>query len=68
MFGHGSIEIEIPSNLELFQKEILHPFFVFQVFSTIVWLIEKYYNFCTIIIAVTVISSAYSIVLIKNNI
>ena len=66
-FGQGNLELPVPSNLKLFYKEVLHPFFIFQVFSAIVWLIEGYYYFLSVIVVITLSSSIISLVMVKKN-
>ena len=37
------MEVPVPLYLVLFLKEVLHPFFIFQDFSLILWYYEEYY-------------------------
>lgn len=40
LFGFNYIIIHVRSILSILQQEVFHPFFVFQVYSVILWLIE----------------------------
>ena len=57
-FGECQITVEIPSVGSLFMEEVLSPFFLFQYFSIMLWLVEAYINYAIAIAAIT----SYSIV------
>ncbi|VDO07249.1 unnamed protein product [Rodentolepis nana] len=62
-FGPNRIHIPLtPVHVKLF-REILSPFYVFQIFSIILWMTAEYYYYASIILlfsAVSIILSAYS--------
>ena len=45
IYGENSIEIEVKSYLKLFIEEVLNPFYVFQVFSIILWSADDYWSY-----------------------
>lgn len=57
-FGANVIDIEEKSAMQLLVDEVFHPFYVFQIFSLILWSIEQYYYYAVCIFAI----SAFSIV------
>lgn len=61
------MEIPIPSYPQLFVKEILNPFFVFQVYSVLLWCYEEYYAFAIVICTVTTVSSVINLITIREN-
>lgn len=61
------MEIPIPSYVDLFLTEVLNPFFVFQLYSVVLWFYEVYYAFAIVILTVTIISSISNLLTIKAN-
>lgn len=61
------MEVPIPSYLVLFLKEVVHPFFIFQIFSLMLWYYEEYYAFALIIFIITISSSILNLITIKQN-
>ncbi|TIB04331.1 hypothetical protein E3P88_01870 [Wallemia ichthyophaga] len=55
LFGLNEIEIEERSWGQLFVDEVLHPFYVFQVASIVLWSIDDYYYyaFCIAVISIS---------------
>ena len=66
-FGPNSIEIPQKSTLRLMVDEILHPFFIFQIFSIILWILEHYYYYAACILLISAISIAISLNDTKRN-
>ena len=67
LYGESVIEIPIPPVLTFFLQEILHPFFVFQLFSVIVWMLENYVLFASVIFLISVISAAINLIMVRSN-
>ena len=67
MYGECVIEIPIPPVVTFFLQEILHPFFVFQLFSVVVWMIESYVLFASVIFLISVISAGINLVMVRGN-
>ncbi|XP_060794319.1 cation-transporting ATPase 13A2 isoform X2 [Neoarius graeffei] len=64
IFGDNIIDVPVKSYLQLLFEEVLTPFYVFQVFSIILWLLDNYYvyAFCIFLISlISIIVSLYEI-------
>lgn len=48
LFGGNAIDIASRSTFQLLMDEVLHPFYIFQVFSIILWALDDYY--CELVI------------------
>ncbi|KAG5635993.1 hypothetical protein H0H81_009443 [Sphagnurus paluster] len=57
LFGNNEIEIEGKSSVSLLVDEVIHPFYVFQIASIILWTLDDYYYyaFCIALISITTI-------------
>ncbi|CAI2162186.1 8461_t:CDS:10 [Funneliformis geosporum] len=55
IFGPNIIDVQEKSALRLLTDEVLHPFYIFQVFSMILWFLDEYYYYaaCILIISAT---------------
>ncbi|XP_014665999.1 PREDICTED: probable cation-transporting ATPase 13A3 isoform X2 [Priapulus caudatus] len=61
IFGENSIEIEVPSRLRLLIDEVLNPFYIFQLLSTIYWFVDEYTSYASCIVVISAISLAISL-------
>lgn len=68
VFGENTIEIEDKSIASLLVDEVLHPFYVFQVFSVLLWLADDYYYYALCILVISVVSIANSLVETRRTI
>uniref|UniRef100_A0A3Q3XDB8 Polyamine-transporting ATPase 13A3 n=1 Tax=Mola mola TaxID=94237 RepID=A0A3Q3XDB8_MOLML len=66
-FGENEIAVRVPSLFKLLVKEVLNPFYIFQLFSVILWSTEEYYYYATAIVIMSVISIATSLYTIKKQ-
>ncbi|KAM4605087.1 polyamine-transporting ATPase 13A3-like isoform 2-T2 [Polymixia lowei] len=66
-FEENEIAVRVPSILKLLIKEVLNPFYIFQLFSVILWSAEDYYYYATAIVFMSVISIATSLYTIKKQ-
>ncbi|KAK5859455.1 hypothetical protein PBY51_021010 [Eleginops maclovinus] len=66
-FGENEIAVRVPSVFKLLIKEVLNPFYIFQLFSVILWSAEDYYYYATAIVFMSVISIATSLYTIKKQ-
>ena len=44
-YGRNAMEIPTPKFIDLFREHVVAPFFVFQIFCTILWMLEDYWYF-----------------------
>ncbi|XP_032388414.1 probable cation-transporting ATPase 13A3 isoform X4 [Etheostoma spectabile] len=66
-FGENEIAVRVPSIFKLLIKEVLNPFYIFQLFSVVLWSAEDYYYYATAIVFMSVISIATSLYSIKKQ-
>ena len=56
IYGSGDLNIEIPSFLKLLFSEFSDPFYLFQIFSVILWMNNDYQAYAFVIIFATIVS------------
>ena len=56
IFGKNQIDIEQKSTFQLLLDEALHPFYIFQVASIILWSMDQYYYYAACIFVISVVS------------
>ncbi|XP_020335960.1 probable cation-transporting ATPase 13A3 isoform X2 [Oncorhynchus kisutch] len=66
-FGVNEIAVKVPSVFKLLIKEVLNPFYIFQLFSVILWSADEYYYYAAAIVFMSVISIATSLYTIKKQ-
>ncbi|EFA74589.1 P-type ATPase [Heterostelium album PN500] len=66
-FGYNVIEFPIKSIPRLLLEEVLHPFFIFQIYSVILWSFEEYYYYAGAILLIATVSSILSLKEIRSN-
>uniref|UniRef100_A0A3B5PQT5 Polyamine-transporting ATPase 13A3 n=1 Tax=Xiphophorus maculatus TaxID=8083 RepID=A0A3B5PQT5_XIPMA len=66
-FGVNEIAVKVPSVFKLLIKEVLNPFYIFQLFSVILWSTDEYYYYAVAIVFMSVISIATSLYTIKKQ-
>ncbi|KAM9383997.1 polyamine-transporting ATPase 13A3 [Pholidichthys leucotaenia] len=66
-FGVNEIAVKVPSVFKLLIKEVLNPFYIFQLFSVILWSADEYYYYAVAIGFMSVISIATSLYTIKKQ-
>ena len=62
LHGGNELLITVPSVPSLLVHEVLHPFFVFQIFSLVLWCFEKYYYFAACIFIIATVSIATTVI------
>lgn len=68
IFGANNIEIKEKSVTQLLMDEVLHPFYVFQVFSIFLWLADDYYYYASCIFLISLVSIVNSLLETKATI
>ncbi|KAJ3413075.1 hypothetical protein HDV05_008529 [Chytridiales sp. JEL 0842] len=66
IFGENAIVIEEKPTLKLLFDEVLHPFFVFQIASMILWSLDEYYYYAACIFVISVVSTVTTLVETKE--
>lgn len=65
--GENVIDVHVKSPLFLLIDEILHPFYIFQVFSVLVWCMDDYYVYAGCIAVVATISAIVALIDTRRN-
>ncbi|KAM7539239.1 hypothetical protein Aperf_G00000055473 [Anoplocephala perfoliata] len=67
VFGPNFIHVPLtPILIKLF-REILSPFYVFQIFSVVLWMSDEYYLFASVILVFSVVSVTLSVYSCRKN-
>lgn len=61
VYGSNEIEIKVHSYPRLLVEEVLNPFYIFQLFSVILWMCDDYYYYAGCIIFISVLSILVSL-------
>ncbi|KAJ8732100.1 hypothetical protein PYW08_014830 [Mythimna loreyi] len=56
LYGSNSVEVKVKSYWTLFKDEVFNPFYLFQVFSIILWSLDEYYQYATCVFILSVSS------------
>lgn len=67
IYGLNLILIPLPGPFQLLLDEVLHPFYLFQLFSVILWYIEVYATYATAIVIISSIGAIISVVQTRKN-
>ncbi|GAA5846586.1 hypothetical protein JCM3766R1_007121 [Sporobolomyces carnicolor] len=68
LFGSNAIEIEAKTIGQLLMDEVLHPFYIFQIFSIILWSIDDYYYYAFAIAIISVVSIVSTLIETRANV
>uniref|UniRef100_A0AAR2JLH3 P-type ATPase A domain-containing protein n=1 Tax=Pygocentrus nattereri TaxID=42514 RepID=A0AAR2JLH3_PYGNA len=67
IFGDNIIDVPVKSYPQLLFEEVLNPFYMFQVFSIILWMSERYYYYAVCILIISFLSIAVSLYEIRKQ-
>jgi hypothetical protein len=67
LYGKNLININLTPIFKLFIREILSPFYIFQIFSCILFFVDDYLTFAVCIILTSTVSITYSLYLIRKS-
>lgn len=67
IFGSNLLDIKEKSIFQLLTDEILHPFYIFQVFSILLWLADNYYYYAFCIFLISIFSIVETLVDTKKS-
>ena len=67
IYGDCLIDIPIPSIFSFFTKEIMNPYFVFQFFSVVIWMLENYVMFAILIFAICIVTAVGNLFSARGN-
>ncbi|XP_034988881.2 polyamine-transporting ATPase 13A3 isoform X5 [Zootoca vivipara] len=66
-YGVNEIAVKVPSVFKLLIKEVLNPFYIFQLFSVILWSTDEYYYYAAAIVIMSLISVVSSLYTIRKQ-
>ncbi|KAK9674726.1 hypothetical protein K7432_016952, partial [Basidiobolus ranarum] len=67
VFGDNMIQIKEKSIGQLLTDEVLHPFYVFQIFSVALWMLDDYYYYAVCIFVISASSIITTLVETRKN-
>lgn len=67
VFKENTLELKEKTNSQLLIDEVLHPFYMFQVFSIILWAFDEYYYYAGCIFLISIFSIINTLVETKNT-
>ncbi|KAM9543701.1 polyamine-transporting ATPase 13A3 isoform 1-T7 [Guaruba guarouba] len=66
-YGVNEIAVKVPSIFKLLIKEVLNPFYIFQLFSVILWMTDEYHYYALAIVIMSVISIVSSLYTVRKQ-
>ncbi|XP_034027851.1 cation-transporting ATPase 13A2 isoform X2 [Thalassophryne amazonica] len=67
VYGVNLIDVPVKSYVQLLFEEVLNPFYVFQLFSITLWIIDEYYYYALCIFIISILSIATSLYEIRKQ-
>ncbi|KAI5478249.1 P-type ATPase, cation transport [Pseudohyphozyma bogoriensis] len=68
LFGSNVIEVASRGLVTLLMDEVLHPFYIFQIASIVLWSFDDYYYYAFAIAIISIVSIATTLIETRNNI
>ncbi|KAF9952017.1 hypothetical protein BGZ72_006571 [Mortierella alpina] len=68
VFGQNSIDVEEKTVGQLLVHEVLHPFYIFQAVSMVLWVAEDYYYYGVCILGISFVSIVTELIDTKKNV
>ncbi|KAG5519875.1 hypothetical protein PMAC_000152 [Pneumocystis sp. 'macacae'] len=68
IFGKNVMDIQEKSIIRLLMDEILHYFYIFQIFSIILWFSDSYYYYASCILGISTMNIVFALIKTKKNI
>nr|XP_056719148.1 polyamine-transporting ATPase 13A3-like [Euleptes europaea] len=66
-YGANQIDVQVPSVPKLLIKEVLNPFYIFQVFSMVLWSLDDYYLYASAILFMSLVSISCSLYTLRKQ-
>jgi cation-transporting ATPase 13A2 len=67
LYGLNSINVQVKPWFSLLMDEVLHPFYIFQIFSIILWLVDEYVYYAACILFISVVSAIVTLLDTRSN-
>lgn len=68
LFGKNEVDIKGKSTISLLVDEVIHPFYIFQIASIILWSLDDYYYYAFCILLISVLSITTTLIETKKTI
>ncbi|KAI9597974.1 hypothetical protein BDF19DRAFT_494043 [Syncephalis fuscata] len=68
VFGSNLVNIEQKSIIQLLVDEVLHPFYIFQIFSVVLWGFDEYYYYAACIVIISAFSIGQTLIETRRNV
>lgn len=62
LYGPNKIEVEIKSYWQLFKEEVFSPFYIFQLFSIVLWSFDDYISYAFCVLFLTILSATTALI------
>lgn len=66
-YGANALDVPVPSYFKLFYTEVIHPFYLFQIASCIIWLVDEYWIYASCIAVMAIASAIFSVYQARKN-
>ncbi|XP_054614330.1 polyamine-transporting ATPase 13A3-like isoform X2 [Dunckerocampus dactyliophorus] len=66
-FGKNEIDVRVPSLFKLFVKEVLNLFYAFQIFATVLWASQGFYDYAVGMTLLFLFSITFSLYIIRKQ-
>ncbi|XP_057713198.1 polyamine-transporting ATPase 13A3-like isoform X2 [Corythoichthys intestinalis] len=66
-FGKNEMDVRVPSLFKLFVKEVLDPFYLFQLFAIILWAVQSYFLYSANMLVISCIFIGVSLYFIRKH-
>ncbi len=66
-FGPNKMEVPMPTVVELLVDELLHPFYIFQIVSVIIWIMQFYFIYAGTIFVLATAALIFSVIQTRRN-
>lgn len=67
VYGSNLIDVPVKSYIQLLFEEVLNPFYIFQLASFILWMLDHYYIYAACIMGISLISIGISLYVIRKQ-
>lgn len=67
LFGSNTIFVEVQTYIKILFEEVLGPFYIFQLFSVLLWFNDDYDYYATCIVIMSLVSLISSVIQIRSN-
>ncbi|KAM9790631.1 polyamine-transporting ATPase 13A3-like [Syngnathus typhle] len=66
-FGKNEIDVRVPTIFKLFVKEVLNPFYIFQLFAIVLWAVQEYFHYSLSMLILSLLLIAASLYTIRKQ-